>query len=368
VRVLIADDDAATRKSLELTLGELGYEVISCCDGAQAWEHLRADDPPGIAVLGWSMQGAGGPELCRRLRRQDRGDNVYVLLLASGSGADDPVEGIEAGADDYLTQRFDARELEARLRAGRRVLDLRSSLLKENRAKERAMAELARSNEALEEFAYVASHDLQEPLRMVGSYVALLARRYRGRLDSDADDFIDFAVEGVARMRALIRGLLAFARVETRGRKFEPVDCDDALQGALANLGMAVEESDAQVSSDPLPTVAGDATQLTRLLQNLVGNAIRFRSNAPPRVHISASRDGDLWTFCVRDNGAGIDQPDLEEIFLPFAHGRSDAPRDSVGIGLAICRKIVDRHGGKIWAESEPGRGSTFFFTLPAAD
>jgi signal transduction histidine kinase len=224
---------------------------------------------------------------------------------------------------------------------------------------------LKRSNRELEQFAYVASHDLQEPLRMVSSYVQLLARRYKGRLDSDADDFITFAVDGANRMQALIRDLLAYSRVGTRGENFEPVDCDTVLDHTLANLQVAIEENGAKVTHGPLPTVLGDPSQLAQLFQNLIANALKFRGEDSPHVHMAAEKQANEWLFSVRDNGIGIEEQYGERIFEVFQrlHGRNKYP--GTGIGLAICKKIVERHGGRIWVVSDPGGGSTFSFTLP---
>ncbi|MEA2625563.1 MAG: hypothetical protein QOD06_1608 [Candidatus Binatota bacterium] len=226
--------------------------------------------------------------------------------------------------------------------------------------------ELARSNEELEQFAYVASHDLQEPLRMVASYTQLLERRYRGSLDADADEFIGYAVEGAQRMQRMIDDLLAYSRLTGNGRRRGAVACDRALDEALANLRGAMEDSGAVVEREALPTVTGDAAQLTQLFQNLVGNAIKFRREGPPRVHLSAERRDDRWLFACRDDGIGIPPEQRERIFAIFQrlHSRSEYPGS--GIGLTICKKVVERHGGEIWVESEPGRGATFFFTVPA--
>jgi PAS domain S-box-containing protein len=225
--------------------------------------------------------------------------------------------------------------------------------------------ELARSNRELEQFAYVASHDLQEPLRMVTNFVQLLAKRYQGKLDSNADDFINFAVDGAMRMWKLINDLLAYSRVGTRSHTFEPINCETILQEALDNLKVTMEESGAVVTHDSLPTVMADSLQLGQLFQNLIGNAIKFRGDERPRIHISASRNGSGWTFSVRDNGIGIAPEFTERIFIIFqrVHGRQQYP--GTGIGLAVCKKIVERHGGRIWVESEPGKGATFYFTLP---
>ncbi len=227
--------------------------------------------------------------------------------------------------------------------------------------------ELARSNRELEQFAYVASHDLQEPLRMVSSYVQLLARRYQGQLDGDADEFIAFAVEGANRMKTLINDLLAYSRVGTRGNELAPVPMEEICDRALGSLQLAIEDSGATVTRDPLPQVLADDVQMTQLLQNLIGNALKFRSQAPPRVHVGARRQGDHWLFFVRDNGIGLDPQYNERIFIIFQrlHNRGEYP--GTGIGLAICRKIMERHGGRIWVESEPSKGATFYFTLRPA-
>ena len=226
--------------------------------------------------------------------------------------------------------------------------------------------ELRRSNQELEHFAYVASHDLQEPLRAVSSFSQMLAQRYLNKLDADANDFINFIVDGATRMQTLINDLLTFSRVGTRGKPFAPAACGEILQVALGNLDAAIADSGANVTHDPLPMVLADPTQLTQLFQNLCGNAIKFRRPAEtPRIHVSAARQDGVWQFDVRDNGVGIESKYFDRIFIIFQrlHEREEYP--GTGIGLAVCKKIVERHGGRIWVESEPGNGSTFHFTLP---
>lgn len=223
---------------------------------------------------------------------------------------------------------------------------------------------LARSNRELEQFAYVASHDLREPLRMISSYVQLLARRYQGQLDAEAHEFIGFAVDGVNRMQQLIEDLLAYSRVDTQGKPFEPVGCETVLEQALTNLQSAIEASGAAITHDPLPTVSGDNIQLIQLFQNLIGNAIKFCSDQPPEIHIGAASHNHEWLFWVRDNGIGLEPQYARRIFVIFQrlHNREEYP--GTGIGLAICQKIVQRHGGRIWVESELGQGATFYFTI----
>ena len=229
-----------------------------------------------------------------------------------------------------------------------------------------AYDELARSNSELEQFAYVASHDLQEPLRMIGSYTQLLERRYGDKLDADAREFMGFIVDGATRMKQLIEDLLAYSRVGTRGKELRPVPAQAALERALVNLRVAIESADARVTNDTLPEVSADDTQLTQLFQNLIGNAIKFRKPGEPiRVHVGVQDAGAEWRFSVSDNGIGIEPQYYERIFMVFQrlHTRDEYP--GTGIGLAICKKVVDRHRGRIWVESALGKGSTFHFTLP---
>jgi light-regulated signal transduction histidine kinase (bacteriophytochrome) len=252
-----------------------------------------------------------------------------------------------------------------RAQAARVVLAERKRVEEELAVK---MDELARSNQELEQFAYVASHDLQEPLRMVGSYVQLLAKRYAGKLDADADEFIGYAVDGVTRMQQLINDLLAFSRVGTRARDFQPVAMSTVFDQVLRGLQIAVQERGAVVTHDALPVVFADPTQVGQLLQNLIGNAIKFHGEGVPHVHVSFEPRGQEWLFAVRDDGIGIDPQYKDRIFVIFQRLHPRGQYAGTGIGLAICKKIIERHGGRIWVESTPGSGSTFYFTLPAGD
>ena len=250
----------------------------------------------------------------------------------------------------------------------KRVTASREELQREIEARQRLEARLQSSNQELQQFAYVVSHDLQEPLRMVSSYLQLLERRYKGRLDEDADEFIAFSVDGAKRMSAMIQGLLQYSRVETQGAPFAEVDLQQVFAEAEANLQLAVSETKAELSRGALPTVAADAGQMERLFQNLIANALKFRGEAPPRLRVEARRDGGEWLFSVIDNGIGIPADQRERIFVMFQRLHTREEFEGMGIGLAVCKRIVERHGGRIWVESEVGEGATFHFTLPVLE
>lgn len=230
---------------------------------------------------------------------------------------------------------------------------------------QRTVSELKRSNDELAQFAHVASHDLREPLRMVTSFLQLLERQCKDKLEGKEHEYIAFAVDGAKRMEALVRDLLTLSRVQTRAKPFQPVDCKEVLKDAQADLQVAIREAGAILSHDTLPTVMADPTQLAQLFQNLLGNAIKFHGATPARIHVGAKREANRWVFSVRDNGIGIDPQYFERIFVVFQRLHSKDEYPGTGIGLALCRKIVERHRGTIWVESEPGKETTFFFTIP---
>jgi signal transduction histidine kinase len=248
------------------------------------------------------------------------------------------------------------------LRLRRRQYEIRDYLAE----REDREAQLQRLNAELQQFSYVVSHDLQEPLRTITSFVQLLAQHVHGQLDAKAAEFIKFTVEGAQRMQALLTDLRAYTRVGGTVPEFTAVDSAAVLAHVLGDLHLAIQDQAAEVTHDALPTVHGDAYQLGLVFQNLIGNALKFGGAAPPRIHLTARREGRQWIFSVRDNGIGLDPQHAERIFEVFQrlHTRSEYP--GTGIGLAICKKIIERHGGRIWVESEPGQGATFYFTLPA--
>jgi PAS domain S-box-containing protein len=311
------------------------------------------------------MMGMGLTELMAEEYKDQVGRNLRMELPfeAQGrrsDGGEFPVEMVARAQTRHgrTVQVIAARDITERKQA-------EEALAEQARWLEHYATELERSNEELEQFAYMASHDLQEPLRMVTSYLGLIERRYKGRLDSDADDFIAFAVDGATRMHELIRGLLEYSRVGTLGEPFGPTDSQLILDAVLDNLQVAIGESEATVTHDALPTIVADPTQLVQLIQNLISNAIKFRTDRAPVIHVGAERQAQEWVFTVRDNGIGIAPEYLDRVFLVFQRLHPPDEYPGTGIGLAVCRRIVERHGGRMWLESEEGVGSTFYFSIP---
>ena len=300
-----------------------------------------------------------------------------------------PFKGIEASKTAFAelqlvdSVRYESLSLERRdggrveaefisnayVAANRRLIQCNIRDITERRRLEKLaverIAELARSNDELAQFGYVASHDLQEPLRAVASCVQLLKKRYGGQLDARADEFIDHSVAGIKRMETLINDLLAYSRVASQAQPLVKTDCGAVVDTALANLGVAIAESGAVVTHDVLPVVDADPTQLAQVFQNLIGNAIKFRGERAPVIHIGVGTSPEQWTLSVTDNGIGIDPQYFERVFVVFQRLHTRTEYQGTGIGLAICKKIVERHGGRIWVESAPGAGTAFRFTLP---
>jgi signal transduction histidine kinase len=287
---------------------------------------------------------------------------VPVIVLTSHSDRKLALKAMRRGAQDYLFKETISAEVI--VRSIRYAIE-RSKLLQEQKA---MMTELQRTNADLQQFVYIASHDLQEPLRQVVNYLSLVERSFKHQLDPKAKEYIEFAMDGGNRMHELIDNVLTYSRVDTKGKRFAPVDMNEVATQVLVILRLMIKENNAEIIIDPLPTISADKSQMIQVLQNLVENAIKFHGSDPPKVHISASPGEMIWTFSVKDNGMGLDMAESEKIFLMFhrLHQREEYP--GTGIGLAIVKKIIERHGGRVWVESMPDSGATFFFTIPTTE
>jgi signal transduction histidine kinase len=373
LRVLHVEDNQLDAELVAQALRKGGFSVSMVVVQAEAeFERQLPLHRPDVVIADYNLPQWQGMDALEVLRRE--GLEIPLILVSGALGDITAVECIKRGATDYVLKDGLARLPEAVRRA---LLEKR--LLRSRRQAEEDLAhkveELARSNADLEQFAYVASHDLQEPLRMVAAYTQLLAERYRGKLDENADKFIGYASEGALRMQSLIQDLLAFSRVGRNGSG--RVDCDAVMKEVLMTLGPAIQESGAVVTHEKLPEVWANRSQMAQVFQNLVGNAIKFRGKEPPAISVQAEKAGQQWLFSVSDNGIGIAPEYAENIFVVFQrlHGRTEYPGN--GIGLAICKKIVEHNGGKIWVEPRAGHssghssghgsdhGSVFKFTMP---
>jgi signal transduction histidine kinase len=361
--VLMVEDNPLDATLILRALRQSGFEVnpATVQDEAAFLQALRTHRPE-IVLADFNLPSWEGMDAVDVLKRE--GLDIPLILVSGALGDVTAVECIKKGATDYVLKDGLVRLPEAIRRAleEKRLRQLRRQA-EESLA--RKAVELERSNADLEQFAYVASHDLQEPLRMVAAYTQLLAERYQGKLDADADKFIGYAREGAVRMQVLIQDLLAFSRVGRKEKPFTSVDCNAVMRDVLVVLAQTITESGATVTFSSLPEVWADNTQMVQVFQNLIGNAIKFRGKEPSVVSVQAERRNQEWLFSVADNGIGIAPENAEQIFAVFQrlHSRSEYPGN--GIGLAICKKIVERYGGKIWVESQSGCGSTFKFTMP---
>lgn len=397
VKILLVDDKPENLVALEAVLDGLGQELIKAQSGKDALRACLEHDFAAI-LLDVKMPDMDGFETAAMIREREQSKDTPIIFLTALKSEEHLFRGYYMGAVDYLYKPIVPEVLRSKvavfvdlsrknviLRKNRDALEQKNAELQqevaermraeadvrrlnaelERRVEERTR-ELSRMNDELRQFAYVASHDLQEPLRTVASYAQLLARRYRGKLDQDADEFIAYMVSGVTRMHTLLNDMLAYSRVtESRDRPLAPANLNAVVQSALMNLDLTISENHAAVHVDPLPTLHGDEIQLTQVFQNLIGNAIKYKSEEPPQISITAEEGQDEWTICISDNGIGVDPQYSERIFGIFKrlHGR-ELP--GTGMGLAICKRIVERHNGRIWVEPGNGAGSRFCFTLPA--
>jgi signal transduction histidine kinase len=417
--ILVVDDTPENLRLLSTMLTHRGYTPRCVINGKMA---LRAcnSNPPDLILLDIMMPEMNGYEVCQHLKSEAKTREIPVIFISAKDEVFDKVNAFAVGAVDYISKPFQFEEVLARIESHLSLRNLQKQLKEQNmllqeeitsrlavektlqeknqilqqeirtrRAVEKALQEqnlvlqqeilnrqraesallksnqeLARSNAELEQFAYVASHDLQAPLATIASYAQLLEKRYKDQLDSQGSKFIGNIVHGCTRMQNLIDDLLEYSRVGRSRKPFEMTDCNHAVEQALANLQGAIRENKAVVTYSELPTVTGDISQLVQLFQNLVSNAIKYRHDAPPVVHITACKQEKKWLISVSDNGIGIAPQHQKRIFQIFQRLHTQREYSGTGIGLAICQKIVELHGGSIWVESEPEQGSTFYFTL----
>ncbi|TAG95452.1 MAG: hybrid sensor histidine kinase/response regulator [Oscillatoriales cyanobacterium] len=417
--ILVVDDTPENLRLLSTMLSHRGYTPRCVINGQMA---LRAcnSNPPDLILLDIMMPEMNGYEVCEHLKNDAITRDIPVIFISAKDEVFDKVNAFAVGGVDYISKPFQFEEVLVRIESHLTLRKLQNQLKEQNvllqdeinnrlaveqilheknqilqqeissrRAVEKAIQEqnlllqkeicnrqrvesallksnqeLARSNAELEQFAYVASHDLQAPLATIASYAQLLEKRYKDQLDSQANKFIGNIVQGCTRMQTLIDDLLEYSRVGRSQKPFKPSNCNQVVEQALANLQAVIRDTQAVVSYGELPVVTGDISQLVQLFQNLVCNAIKYRHDAPPVVSISACKQQNNWLFSVSDNGIGIAPQHQERIFQIFQRLHTQKEYSGTGIGLAICQKIVERHGGRIWVESEPGQGSTFHFTI----
>lgn len=400
--ILVVDDKPDNLRLLRTLLSERGYESRCVINGQMA---LRAaqSSPPDLILLDVMMPQMDGYEVCQNLKSDDRTREIPVIFISAKDEVLDKVKAFSVGGVDYITKPFHFEEVLARIENHLALRNLQTQLQDQNtllqaeissrQAAEKALQEqnvilqkeigdrrraeaalqksnqeLARSNAELEQFAYVASHDLQAPLATTASYAQLLEQRYYNKLDAQANKYIRNIVNGCVRMQTLIDDLLEYSRVSRSKKPFEPTDCNSVIAEVCTNLQLAISKNQAAVIYSNLPVVMADSSQLVQLFQNLIDNAIKYRQEAQPEIYISASLQEDSWLFSVKDNGIGIDFKHSERIFQIFQRLHTRKEYSGTGIGLAICQKIVERHGGRIWVKSEPEQGSTFYFTLSSKE
>jgi signal transduction histidine kinase len=364
LRALLVEDNALDAALVVRALCKDGFDIAAdVVQDEAAFTRALRTHPPEVVLADYNLPNWKGMEALKVLLSE--GLDIPMILVSGALGDVTAVECIKQGATDYVLKDGLARLPEV-IRRALREKNERSLRHQAEEDLARKIDELARSNADLEQFAYVASHDLQEPLRMVTAYTQLLSERYHGQLDESAAKFLGYASEGAQRMQVLIQDLLAFSRVGRNSAACGSVDCNAVMADVLLTLASAILESGAVVTHAGLPAVWGVRTQMAQVFQNLIGNAIKFRGKEPPVVSVQSEKSGQHWQFSVSDNGIGIPPEYAENIFVVFQrlHTRNEYPGN--GIGLAICKKIIERCGGRIWMESQAGSGSTFKFIMPS--
>jgi signal transduction histidine kinase len=366
LRALLVEDNAADAELVLRALRGSGFEVISdLVHSAEDFRRVVRSNCPDVVLADYNLPQWTGMEALEILRNE--GMDVPLILVSGALGDVKAVECIKQGATDYVLKDSLTR-LPTSVRRALQEKALRQQRKKTEEDLAQKVEELARSNKELEQFAYVASHDLQEPLRMVASYTELLGERYRGKLDDKADKYIGYAVDGARRMQRLINDLLAYARVGSRAAPLQPTDSAAVLGSVVTVMRQTIEASQAEVLWEKLPMVLADEVQLSQVFQNLIGNALKFHGKRPPQIRVGAEPAGEMWRFSVADNGIGIAKESGGRIFQMFQRLHTREEYEGTGIGLAIAKRIVERHGGQIWFDSVLDQGTTFYFTIAKAN
>lgn len=367
--ILIVDDTPDNLRLLSKTLSEQGYEVQCAINGKLALMAVK-HEPPDLILLDIKMPEMDGYEVCERLKMQEETAAIPVIFLSALDDVFDKVKAFTVGGVDYITKPFQVEEVFARIENQLTIRRLQQQLQNKNIKLEQLNQELKRSNRDLEEFAYVVSHDLQQPLQTITGFAELLlALKSEINLEQEAEEYVSPILEEGIRMQELIKNLLEYSRVGTKKRNFEPTDCQEILRKSLADLHSIIENSLAIVTCEKLPILMADRIQLGQLFQNLIANGIKYQSpNIQPKIVISVQEKPEEWLFRVEDNGIGIKPENFDRIFQVFQRLHTNQEYPGTGVGLAICKKIIERHQGRIWLESEWQIGTTFNFTLPKSD
>ncbi len=374
LRILILEDSPSDADLMELELTDASIEFSSrVVDTKKDYLKEIEEFKPNLILSDYNLPEFDG--LSALKIKKEIIPDVPFIMVSGAIGEEFAVETLKNGATDYVLKDNisklvpavrraleEAEEYSKRKKAEQKLKEYQNSLEKQV---EKRTAELAKSNAELEHFAHVASHDLREPLRMITSFLQLLERRYSDKLDQDAKEFIGFAVDGAKRLDDMIIDLLEYSKVTRKEIELNNVDSENVLKETLVNLKVQIDENNAVITYDPLIIVKGDEKLLIQLFQNLIGNAIKYRSKNNPQIHISTIKEDNHYKFSIKDNGIGIDTEHLDRIFTIFQRLHTKEKYEGTGIGLAIAQKIVYQHGGQIWAESELGKGSTFYFTIP---
>lgn len=384
-KILVVDDNPNDLLAYREILNSDEIEIVTADSGEDALRKLMTEDFS-LIIMDVQMPGLNGFETVQLIKGREKSKSIPVIFITGEFKQDDFKKyGFEIGGFDYIIKPVDSLTLLNKVKAFLNLFNQKKEIETANQELKKAnqvlneeiaqrkkielelkqvMEALKNSNLELEQFAYIASHDLQEPLRMIASFLGLLSNRYKDKLDSNAFEFIDFAIDGARRMQKMIQDLLEYSRIQTQGKKLKKVNTSQVLSQVMLNMQTYITEKGAIIINDNLPDVKGDESQLVRLFQNLISNAIKFCNDKTPQIFITAKMQNDEWLFSVKDNGIGIDPEYQEKVFLIFQRLHTREEYDGTGIGLAVCKRIVERHNGKIWFESEPGAGTTIFFTL----